>query len=317
MIASAPSCLAASISATVVVSRATTPCSLRPIARMVCSMPMARSYAAASLSGVRTACGTYAAKQPAARPPRCIFGRSTRRVPSRNGSGPVGHGMSICVSRVSSPRCKVRASGARESFMVRHARRYRRDTEGVGSYKSGCCRRGPLLMPRALLLAAMALLIGGSAAAQTRPASEAIGSWVLSCPDTKTAPCQLRHRASMMQPGGAGGPSASLEVVHRGDLFVPVVTLRGISMQAALGGVLAVQSDVALRLDDLAWTELGCGLDGGAVICAPAGDAANAAAAELNAAHSALVRVRISIPGVTALPEQSHSFDLQQTAEAL
>ena len=171
-------------------------------------------------------------------------------------------------------------------------------------------------MPRALLLAAMALFVGGSAAAQTRPTSEVIGSWVLSCPDTKTAPCQLRHRASMMQVG-ASGPSASLEVAHRGDLFVPVVTLRGMSMQAAVGGVLAVQSDVALRFDDLAWTALGCGLDGGAVLCAPAGEAAAAAAAELSAAHSVMVRIRLSIPGVTALPEQSRSLDLQQTTEAL
>ena len=172
-------------------------------------------------------------------------------------------------------------------------------------------------MPRALLLAAMALLIGGSAAAQTRPASEAIGSWVLSCPDTKTAPCELRHRGSMTAPGGADGPSASLEVVHRGDLFVPVVTLRGLSMQAALGGVLAVQSDVAVRFDDQAWTALGCGLDGAMVLCAPAADSAAVAAAALSLAHGVMVRVRISIPGMTTLPEQSRSFDLQQTAEAL
>ena len=139
-------------------------------------------------------------------------------------------------------------------------------------------------MPRALLFAAIALLFGGSAWAQTRPASEAIGSWVLSCPDAKTLPCQLRHRASM-QPA-ASGPSASLEVAYRGDQFVPVVTLRGMSMQAALGGVLAVQSDVALRFDNQAPITLGCGLDGGAIVCAPAGDAATAAAAELSAAHS-------------------------------
>lgn len=175
---------------------------------------------------------------------------------------------------------------------------------------------GPVFMPRALLLAAIALFIGSSVGAQTRPASEVIGSWMLSCPDAKTAPCELRHRASIMQ-AGTSGPSASLEVVHRGDLFVPVVTLRGMSMQAALGGVLAVQTDVALRFDNLAWTTLGCGLDGGMVLCAPAGDAATAAAAELGAAHSVLVRVQISVPGVTTLPEQSRSLDLQQTVEAL
>ena len=30
-----------------------------------------------------------------------------------------------------------------------------------------------------------------------------------------------------------------------------------------------------------------------------------------------MVRIRLSIPGVTALPEQSRSLDLQQTTEAL
>jgi hypothetical protein len=170
-------------------------------------------------------------------------------------------------------------------------------------------------MARALLFAAIALLFGGSAGAQTRPASQVIGSWVLSCPDAKSMPCQLRHRASM-QPG-TSGPSAALEVLYRGDLFVPVVTLRGVSMQAALGGVLAVQSDVALSFDNLAPIALGCGLDGGALVCAPSGDAAAAAAAALNTAHSVVVRIRLSIPGMTSLPEQSRSLDLQQTAEAL
>ena len=49
---------------------------------------------------------------PAPRPPRRIFGRSTRRLPFRvNGSGPSGQGMSIWVSRVSRSRgCSAEAS---------------------------------------------------------------------------------------------------------------------------------------------------------------------------------------------------------------
>lgn len=171
-------------------------------------------------------------------------------------------------------------------------------------------------MPRLLLLAAIAMVIGGRAGAQDRPVSEEIGSWVLSCPDAKTAPCQLRLQSSIMQPGG-NGPSASLEVVHRGDLFVPVVALRGVSMQAAIGGVLAVQTNVALRFDAQPWTEIACNLDGAAVVCAPAPDTAALAAAALSDAHSVLVRVRITLPGAMALPEQSRSLDLQGTAQAL
>ena len=104
-------------------------------------------------------------------------------------------------------------------------------------------------MPRVPLLATLALLISGSVSAQTRPASEAIGSWVLTCPDAKSVPCQLRNRVPIIQAGG-NGPGVSLEVVHRGDRFVPVVALRGMSMQAALGGVLAVQSSVTLQFDN-------------------------------------------------------------------
>ena len=171
-------------------------------------------------------------------------------------------------------------------------------------------------MPRVLLLAAIFLLFGDRANAQVRPAAEEIGSWVLSCPDAKASPCQLRLRQSVIQ-ASANGPTASLEVVHRGNLFVPVVALRGMSMQAAIGGALAVQTNVALRFDAQPWTELACGLDGGAVLCTPAPDAAAPAAAALPDAHSVLVRVRITLPGVTALPEQSRSLDLQSTAEAL
>ncbi|HTI83267.1 MAG TPA: hypothetical protein VL614_22670 [Acetobacteraceae bacterium] len=164
--------------------------------------------------------------------------------------------------------------------------------------------------------AAFILLIGGAAIAQTRPALEQVGSWVLTCPEAPTAPCQLRDRTPIMQAIG-NLPGASLEVMHRGGQFVPVVALRGLSMQAAVSGVLAAQTDIALRFDTQPWIELGCGIDGAAVLCAPNGPAASSAAAALPAANTAVVRIRLSLPGMAPLPEQSRSLDLIRTADAL
>jgi hypothetical protein len=171
-------------------------------------------------------------------------------------------------------------------------------------------------MPRVSLLVTFALLTAGPACAQSRPASVAIGSWVLSCPDAKPAPCRLRNRMPIVQ-AGDNGPGASLEVVHRGNQFVPVVALRGMSMQAALGGVLAVQSNVTLRFDNAPAIELDCALNGSAILCAPSGPAAAAAAALLPDARNVMVQVRVTLPGAMALPEQSRSLDLQDTGVAL
>lgn len=171
-------------------------------------------------------------------------------------------------------------------------------------------------MPRVLLVVTCALLVGGSASAQSRPVSEAIGSWMLSCPDAKAASCRLRSRMPIIE-AGDNGPAASLEVVHRGGRFVPVVALRGMSMQAALGGLLAVQGSVTLRFDNSLAIELACGLDGSAVLCAPSGPAAVTAAAALPDAHTVVVRARMALPGPMTLPEQSRSLDLQDTGVAL
>ncbi len=145
---------------------------------------------------------------------------------------------------------------------------------------------------------------------------EQVGSWMLTCPDTQTAACQLRDTTPIMQATG-NGPVASLEVLHRGGQFVPVVALRGLSMQAAASGILAAQTNIALRLDSQPWVELGCGLDGAAVLCIPTGAAASSAAAALPGATTVVVRVRLSLPGMAALPEQSRSLDLVRTEDAL
>jgi hypothetical protein len=159
-------------------------------------------------------------------------------------------------------------------------------------------------------------LIGGGASAQPRPASEDVGSWVLSCPDPQTVPCQLRERTPIM-PAVGNGPGASLEVLHRGGQFVPVVALRGVSMQAAVGGILAAQTNIALRFDSQPWIELGCGIDGAAVLCAPNASAASSAAAALRDAKTVVVRARLRLAGMPDLPEQSRSLDLIRTDDAL
>ncbi len=97
---------------------------------------------------------------------------------------------------------------------------------------------------------------------------------MLTCPaEARSEPCLLRHRSGVLAQS-AGGMSASLEVLYRGGQFIPVVAMRGLSTQAALGGVLALQASVGLRFDGAPRIELACGLDGGAVVCAPTVDAA-------------------------------------------
>ena len=168
-----------------------------------------------------------------------------------------------------------------------------------------------------LRVAAIGLLIAGPVAAQTRPASEEIGSWVLSCPaEARAETCLLRHRSGVLAQG-AGGMSAALEVLYRGGQFIPVVAMRGLSTQAALGGMLAVQASVGLRFDGAPRIELACGLDGAVVVCAPGADAASAAAGQLVSARSVQVQVRLGLPGGLGRPEQSRSLELSRTADAL
>jgi len=74
-----------------------------------------------------------------------------------------------------------------------------------------------------------------------------------------------------------------------------------------------LNATVKLSLDDGPSITLACGLDGAAIVCAPAGDAVTA----LASAHTAQVRIALSIPGVASLPEQSRSVELRRTADAI
>jgi hypothetical protein len=159
-----------------------------------------------------------------------------------------------------------------------------------------------------LRLACAVLLIGGPAAA------EEIGSWVLACPGNE--PCLLRHRNWIVSPG-AGGISAALEARQIGNRMIPVIVVRGLSMQAALASVVALQANVGLRFDDTPRIGLTCGVDGAALVCAPAREATEAAAHGLASAHGVVVQAQLSVPGIVSLPDQSRSLELQRTGDAL
>jgi hypothetical protein len=152
-------------------------------------------------------------------------------------------------------------------------------------------------------------LLVAPAAAQTRPSSETIGTWVLSCP---AAACELRYQ-NWIVPPGTSLPGVALEVMKRGDQFVPVVAVRGLSLQAALGGIVALQ--IGLRFDNATRLGLTCSLAGSDVACAPEGTAAALAAEQLPAAHS--VAIQVAFPAAAGFPEQSWTLDLRRTAEAL
>jgi hypothetical protein len=159
-----------------------------------------------------------------------------------------------------------------------------------------------------LRLACAVLLIGGPAAA------EEIGSWVLACPGDE--PCLLRHRNWIVSPG-AGGISAALEARQMGNRLVPVIAVRGLSMQAALASVVTLQANVGLRFDNAPRIDLSCGMEGAALLCAPGRDATEAAAHGLALAHGVVVQAQLSLPGIVSLPDQSRSLDLQRTEDAL
>lgn len=172
-------------------------------------------------------------------------------------------------------------------------------------------------MVRRLLVAAVASLISGQTMAQTRPAGQDIGSWVLTCsPGEQATPCTLRH-SNWIFPPVDGSPGAALEVMHRGGQFVPVVALHGLSRQVALAGVLAMQANVSLRFGNSPQVELSCSMDSSAIVCVPPGDATNDTATELTTARSVSVRVRLRLPGGTGLPEEARSLDLVRTTDAL
>jgi len=160
----------------------------------------------------------------------------------------------------------------------------------------------PWIIAGALLLAA--------AAPPNAPAT--IGSWLLQCAESG---CVLRDRDWILPPG-AGAFTAALEVQRRGNSLVPVVTLRRLSAEQAVGGVLALQPRATLHFLPGPRADLPCGIEGATVICAPDGDAVAATAAALPTARQVEVGVRLGAPG-PPLPSQGRVLTLQDTPEAL
>ena len=168
----------------------------------------------------------------------------------------------------------------------------------------------------ALALALALTPLSTFAQTEARPANEAIGSWILSCPAAPQEPCVLRHRDWLLAPS-KGGLGAALEVQMRGDSVVPVITVRGLPASAAFGGSIAVRPLVTLGFDGGKRAELVCGPGGASYACAPAPEAVPAIAALLPKARVAAASVSVTVPGMAALPPQDRSMELAGTELAI
>jgi hypothetical protein len=142
------------------------------------------------------------------------------------------------------------------------------------------------------LLAALLLAPAAPAAAQS-PVNEAIGTWRLTCVAdrmTDRTACALLH-AQPADRSEPGRPSLALEVIDRGGRLVPAVTARDLTLEGASRGLLALTGTVQLRFPPNRMIEMPCGLEGRSLVCAPRGEEAARAEAELPAADRVLLRV--------------------------
>lgn len=152
-------------------------------------------------------------------------------------------------------------------------------------------------------LLAASLPVAAAFGQATTPADvppEEIGSWRLSCAVdrmTDRADCQLRHREPVERGAGVT-PSLLLEIQNRGGYFVPVVTARDLTLEAAGRGLLALTGSAQLRFSPNPMFEMPCGLEGRSLVCAPRSEDLRRAADELPTAGTALVRmVGLTGPG--------------------
>jgi len=170
----------------------------------------------------------------------------------------------------------------------------------------------PAAQRRRAIAGAMLLAAAAPAAAAPADAPQAIGSWLLQCHQSG---CILRDRDWILPPGN-GGYTAALEVQRRGASLVPVVSLRGVSTQQAIGGLLALQPRGTLHFVPGPQVYVDCETDGAAVVCAPQGDAVAASAAALPSARQVEVGMQLGVPGLS-LPSPGRVLILQDTPQAL
>jgi hypothetical protein len=169
-----------------------------------------------------------------------------------------------------------------------------------------------------LVLTAFAI---GTAHAQTPSGkTEEIGTWIVACPaDAKSAPCRMRYQKWIVPPQN-GHPSVGLEVRNTGAQMVPQLAVRDLPVQLAMAGMMAASPTMELRFDGGQKFALACGMEGDAVLCAPEPGAAADAAAQLKIAHAVQVHVHVALAGTdgpSPIPDQTRSFDLSRTAQAI
>ncbi|MFL5281259.1 MAG: hypothetical protein ACJ8AW_09725 [Rhodopila sp.] len=142
------------------------------------------------------------------------------------------------------------------------------------------------------------------------PATETIGSWRLVYPDSPGGlGCLLRHKDASLQ---IGGYSVALEVQSVDGALVPVMAVRGLAPQPAVGTFVSIT--VGLRLDQGVWLELPCGQ---ALRCLPDADVLPDLARAFPTARLLRLRLEVTLPTGDALPRPEHEFELNGTKRAL
>ncbi|HYZ34054.1 MAG TPA: hypothetical protein VE684_17420 [Crenalkalicoccus sp.] len=167
-------------------------------------------------------------------------------------------------------------------------------------------RRPAILLPLLLLLATPA------AGEESR-----IGSWRLACAtDSMTDRTACRLVADRpVEPSTPGRPALALEIIAREGRLVPAVTLRELSWEGALRGLLALDGTAQLRFPPNPLFEMPCDLEGRSLVCAPRGADLDRAERELAEAPRVLVRV-VGLGGESATAEPAE-LRLSGTKEAM
>jgi hypothetical protein len=169
-----------------------------------------------------------------------------------------------------------------------------------------------LLLPSAVLAQARRV--------ETQPTQETIGSWVLACatdPMTDKGTCTLRHRTWLEEPrrGDAPRPGVALEVLLRNGLAVPALVARDLTLDSARLAVMGIAASAQVRFGREPMMEFPCTLEGRSVVCAPRGEQAEIAAAQLM--NAATMLARLPQNPITGSGGEPLALDLSETRTAV